>query len=1011
MKKLHYCYYSSKTISFKIILLYLILLVCRITVSGQTLQDTVAIRWQQFMAQLDTTPIESPTHYPIAEKLMAFAEKHYNKKHPNYYISLYHYGTGLSYNGNMKSAKEILPIGLAWMQSRQPFDTLAFAQWMTYKGNMLQNDNLHHEAIDVNNEGIRHLKNTKNPIVLPYLFDFYLSNGFMIQHEDIQQALQFTERGLALYDSTTMNHHILYALCHLSHCNKILGNYNKAIQIAEKTLRLCQNIEDSNQIMKVIAEIYMDMHLNDKGVQTWKKILENEATISKNSYSYGAILDNYAVALGRSNQFEAAFAAAQEALPIVEKYAGKNYYYRCCLGHVAINGAQLGKFDVIRPLVQELEIYLAQFSDNLTSDCAYGLGDLSVVYEIMGDIPKSIFYEEKTLEVQKKTFGKGSTKVVTSQHELIDLYLLNNQVDKCVPISREILQATNEQIVHNFELLDENDKEKYLQNHIQKSVAHVLHALKSYNQSDCLIQQGLYDALLAIKGVVMKGATRMQQIAAAHPDSTVQILYQKRLKLKRELGKLYSHSDSSKNEQKLVLEKQLEKTERELIFKLPLLEQAFQKVTYKNVQKALPQDAAAIEFIHFKYKDAKTKLDTTMYAALVLKPNQAFPEVVFLFEEKQLINILKNTYKPSDSYVQRGKKGAKNAHITDKISSFDRYKLIWQPLEKHLQGIKTIYYAPSGLLHQVSFALLKADQTTLLFDKYALNEVTSTREVLFEEKNETLYLNKQDTEGGIKKSIFLYGGIQYEGDSLALKQEAIFSTEKPQIQEEIETMHQNRSQNNKAWDYLSGTKKETEKIAKLFQKKQLPYRLKSGFEATEADFKTIGTKQIAPTVLHLATHGFFYPDVQQDSIGKQSFQTSANPLIRSGLVMAGANKVWLSGKPYENMEDGILTAYEISTMNLSQTKLVVMSACETGLGDIKGNEGVYGLQRAFKMAGVDYLLMSLWPVNDEATSDLMRFFYKNYLDGKPIRQAFQEAQETMKREDPTYSWAAFVLIR
>lgn len=136
-------------------------------------------------------------------------------------------------------------------------------------------------------------------------------------------------------------------------------------------------------------------------------------------------------------------------------------------------------------------------------------------------------------------------------------------------------------------------------------------------------------------------------------------------------------------------------------------------------------------------------------------------------------------------------------------------------------------------------------------------------------------------------------------------------------------------------------------------------------------------------------------------------------MLRSGLILAGGNHAWKTGKPVrEGMEDGILTAYEISQMNLSNTELVVLSACETGLGDIQGNEGVYGLQRAFKIAGVKYLVMSLWQVDDKQTSRLMTLFYKKWLTEKmPVPEALRAAQNELRKRgfDPFY-WAGFVVV-
>jgi len=142
------------------------------------------------------------------------------------------------------------------------------------------------------------------------------------------------------------------------------------------------------------------------------------------------------------------------------------------------------------------------------------------------------------------------------------------------------------------------------------------------------------------------------------------------------------------------------------------------------------------------------------------------------------------------------------------------------------------------------------------------------------------------------------------------------------------------------------------------------------------------------------------------------FIYSPDPLIRSGLALAGANHAWQGEKLPKGVEDGILTSRDVSRMNLMNTELVVLSACQTGLGDVKGSEGVYGLQRAFKMAGVRYLLMSLWKVPDESTKEFMVTFYKQLLSGESIRESYQTTQQVMstKYPDDPFKWAAFVLI-
>ncbi|MBK9960918.1 MAG: CHAT domain-containing protein [Saprospiraceae bacterium] len=136
-------------------------------------------------------------------------------------------------------------------------------------------------------------------------------------------------------------------------------------------------------------------------------------------------------------------------------------------------------------------------------------------------------------------------------------------------------------------------------------------------------------------------------------------------------------------------------------------------------------------------------------------------------------------------------------------------------------------------------------------------------------------------------------------------------------------------------------------------------------------------------------------------------------MLRSGLILAGGNRTWRGFHDTEDAEDGILTAYEVSQMNLSHTGLVVLSACETGLGDIKGNEGVYGLQRAFKIAGADYIIMSLWKIPDQPTMEFMIRFYSLWQDEKmTIPEAFKKTQLWIRDRYPnSIHWAGFVLIQ
>jgi CHAT domain-containing protein len=222
-----------------------------------------------------------------------------------------------------------------------------------------------------------------------------------------------------------------------------------------------------------------------------------------------------------------------------------------------------------------------------------------------------------------------------------------------------------------------------------------------------------------------------------------------------------------------------------------------------------------------------------------------------------------------------------------------------------------------------------------------------------------------------------------------------------------------RESRGKEWKSLPGTKQEMESITNELLQAGITTAINSDTVATEEAFKALDGR--SPQVLHLATHGFFLPVAEtkpNDGRGENNvFSLQQNPMFRSGLVLAGGNYTWKGGADIKSREDGILTAYEIAQMDMSNTDLIVLSACETALGDLQGNEGVIGLQRAFRMAGVKQLIVSLWRIPDKETAELMSIFYNKLLNGQSAREALRSAQLKMKEKySAPYYWAAFVLV-
>jgi len=474
-------------------------------------------------------------------------------------------------------------------------------------------------------------------------------------------------------------------------------------------------------------------------------------------------------------------------------------------------------------------------------------------------------------------------------------------------------------------------------------------------------------------------------------DSSLNYLLSEFITSKKQLELTYSLSIEERENKNLNLDFLTEKSldlERELVQKTSkFINYKEYNLSKDDISKALNHDEVAIQFNSFQYYDGQNWTDSIFYVAYVLKSNGDL-EYVPLFEEVELASII-------------SKLAENNENI---LSAFNQlYKLVWSPLEDYLENIETIYYAPAGLLSKVSFNALSLNDTTYLSDSYNLHSLLSVKDVpnLKEEKS---------AESGL---IALIGGANFEAST----QEDIDDNSIDFVMNKtIGALLRNIDRS--GWSFLKGSLDEVNQINNIALDAKQNIMLKTGINASEKNFNQL-VKNQKPKIIHIATHGYYIPPPKQHNktnFGLQNdnaFTSSDEPLLRSGILLSGANQKWVDNKNIDSELDGILTALEVSRLDLSETDLVVLSACETGLGDIKGSEGVYGIQRALKMAGVKNQLVSLWEVPDKETSEMMVLFYENlFVNYENYRAAFDNAQQTMRGSYPNQplKWAGFVLV-
>jgi CHAT domain-containing protein len=430
------------------------------------------------------------------------------------------------------------------------------------------------------------------------------------------------------------------------------------------------------------------------------------------------------------------------------------------------------------------------------------------------------------------------------------------------------------------------------------------------------------------------------------------------------------------------------------------------QVKWQEVQAALKPGEAAIEFLQFRVL-VPTKTDTVRYAALLLRPGMEAPLHIDLCDERDIDTLMIRNIDRKEAYVKRLYAASDRGlnPTKDKVRSL--YELLWRPLEPHLQGVQTVYFANAGLLHRINLGAVTIGLDSVLSDRYKLVELGSTRSLVVAEK--APIPNQQ---------ALVMGGIQYDSDSTALRA-AVFALDTISYATRSAVQFYRPASDStlvEYWGPLPYTGREADNIGAFLRKSRIPSIVLKGYDATEeAFYKAVRLEGASPRIIHLATHGYFLPDPKSSDEAEKgsTFRLSEHPLIRSGLIMAGGNHAWTTGKSVKpDLEDGILTAYEISRLNLAGTELAVLSACETGLGDIQGNEGVYGLQRAFKIAGVRYVIMSLWQVPDAQSNVFMNSFYQRWLDqGMSIPEAFRQTQVAMRERNWSHhQWAGFVLL-
>lgn len=531
---------------------------------------------------------------------------------------------------------------------------------------------------------------------------------------------------------------------------------------------------------------------------------------------------------------------------------------------------------------------------------------------------------------------------------------LYNLKEQALADRRQCFDIISHNIAQNFVYLTASERSAYWKKFLDETTVMFTFAHK-LNEFQSAYTDDLFNQQLMAKGLLLNAESALQR--AVNENAELNASYQKIRQLR-----LLAESDETNPYEEEAANREADQLERSLGNAANMLYQFmdFLKVKDKDVRAKLKTNELAIEFV-----DYRVDKDSVMYAALVMSPQWEHVRFLPLIEQRELKSL--------------------KTGLADKI---------WQPImDIAPSGVTTLYFAPTGLLYQLPIESETLKNGKLISDLYQLYRLSSTRWLAY----------KGDQTVG--KDAVVYGGLRYDASVKEMLAEAdAYLRIRGNVQQS-----ENLRWSVDSLDFLPGTETEAKEIVDIINNavgKGLHAEIYLGLKGTETSFKALDGQQ--KQIIHIGTHGFYQKGSTKDNADINA------ALSRCGLFFAGAENKRFGEELPKDLDDGILTAQEIAQMDLRGLDMVVLSACETGQGQIS-SDGVFGLQRGFKKAGANSILMSLWRVDDAATCLLMTEFYKNWIGGMSKHDALENAKQTVRSHsekgwnDPKF-WAAFILL-
>jgi len=618
---------------------------------------------------------------------------------------------------------------------------------------------------------------------------------------------------------------------------------------------------------------------------------------------------------------------------------------------------------------------------------AISYSSLGYTYAQIGDYKNAIIFHNKALNIRLEVLGEKHPNTVNSHSNLAIGYEQSGKYKKADSLWNIIIPQSLERLKLTCLFLPDDQRLKY-----SNALLPTIHYFYSFatTHGNKSTKELATNFLINTKSIGLDYAVSTSKFIKEINNTTLTTKYKELNSTNKKLADAEKLINKELKQKKWNISKIREERDN-LSFQIlqhPQLKSKLntETIEWQDIQDSLASNEATIDFLRIYEKQDSL----WAYYGIVISKELSSPQFVRLTDEETLKQYFVDSL--GGENLEDSSDG-KPDYLVIEDAKYYLYKHVWQPLEPYLENIKKVHISPSGTLHQLPFESLTYNMAGgYLSKRYDIRYHSALRDMLKAKPQKMTY-----------KDIVLMGHILYDLDNREDYELVSADGEGDRTRSGIKP--------------LPETLEEVRRINKIGKKARLKTTLLT-IDAPSEDTVQTFVGERAPSIIHFATHGVFLPSLRKKHQGvgltsQDRIGAADNPLQRSALMLYGANETWTKGRPILGSgEDGILTALEVTALDLQNTDLVVLSACSTGLGNVHNTEGVFGLQRAFKLAGVDYVVASLWNVNDEATKDLMVRFYKNLLQQKqdPATALRNAKNYFMDKGDDPERWAGFILI-